>query len=85
MIDKIALVASIALPLCNLPLILRIIKRRSSDDISIFWAMGVWLCLLAMLPSGLKSDFLVWKVFSVANFSLFSLVALVTLLFHNKR
>ena len=68
MIDKIALVASIILPLWNIPLILRIIKRRSSEDISVFWAVGVWICLLGILPSGLKSDFLVWKAFAIGNF-----------------
>ena len=85
MIDKIALIASIILPLWNVPLIMRIIKRRSSGDISIFWAIGVWVCLLAMFPSGLRSDFLVWKVFTIANFSLFSFVAFFTVLFHNKK
>ena len=81
----IALVASIVLPLWNIPLIVRIVKRRSSNDISVFWAIGVWVCLLAILPSGLKTDFLVWKVFSIFNFSLFSFVAFFTLLFHNRK
>ncbi|MFC1508108.1 hypothetical protein ACFL60_00285 [Candidatus Omnitrophota bacterium] len=85
MIDKIALVASVVLPLWNIPLIMRIIKRRSSGDISIFWAIGVWVCLLAILPSGLKSDFLVWKVFAVANFSFFTFVAVVTLIYYKKK
>ena len=85
MIDTIALIASITLPLCNIPLIIKIIKRRSSKDISLIWAFGVWLCLLAMLPSGLKSEFLVWKVFATANFAFFSLVAFFTLIFHNKK
>ena len=85
MIDKIALVASIVLPLWNIPLIIRIIKRRSSGDISLFWAVGVWACLLAMLPSGMRSDFLVWRVFTVANFSFFSFVAFFAVFFHNKK
>ena len=84
MIDKIALVASIVLPLWNIPLILRIIKRRSSKDISISWALGVWVCLLAILPSGIKSDFLAWKMFAIFNFFFFSCVAFCTVLFHNK-
>lgn len=85
MIDKIALIASIALPLWNIPLVIRIIKRRSSEDISLFWAIGVWVCLLAMLPSGLKNDFIVWKVFVIANFILFSFVAFVAILFHKNK
>ncbi|MFH1854256.1 MAG: hypothetical protein ABH815_02980 [Candidatus Omnitrophota bacterium] len=85
MIDKIALVASIILPLWNIPLVIRIIKRRSSEDISVFWAVGVWVCLLAILPSGLKSDFIVWKAFAIGNFVFFSGVTFCTLLFHKKK
>ena len=84
MVDNIALVASVVLPLWNIPLIIKIIKRRSSNDISVSWAVGVWVCLLAMLPSGIKSDFLVWKVFNVANFFFFSGVAFCTVLYHSK-
>ncbi len=85
MIDKIALAASIVLPLWNIPLIIRIIKRRSSGDISIYWAIGVWTCLLAMLPSGIRSDFLVWRVFTAANFVFFSFVAISTLIFRDRK
>lgn len=85
MVDKIALVASIVLPLWNIPLIIKIVKRRSSEDISVLWAIGVWVSLLALLPSGLKSDFLVWKVFAIANFLFFTFVAFVTLLFRRKK
>lgn len=85
MIDRIALVASIVLPLWNIPLMIRIIKRRSSKDISLFWAVGVWVCLLAILPSGVKSDFLVWKAFAICNFVFFSGVTFSTLLFRNKK
>ncbi|MBU4343251.1 MAG: hypothetical protein KKG01_06465 [Candidatus Omnitrophica bacterium] len=85
MIDKIALVASLVMPFWNIPLIIRIIKRRSSDDISIYWAVGIWLCLLAMLPSALKSDFIVWKAFAIGNLFMFTIVFLVTLLFHKKK
>jgi uncharacterized protein with PQ loop repeat len=85
MIDKIALAASIILPLWNIPLMMRIIKRRSSEDISLFWAIGVWLCMAAMLPSGLKSDLIVWKVFAIGNLVFFSGVTFCTLLFHKKK
>ncbi|MFH1478246.1 MAG: hypothetical protein ABIG92_00540 [Candidatus Omnitrophota bacterium] len=85
MIDKLALISSIILPLWNIPLIIKIIKRRSAEDISMSWAIGVWTCLLIMLPSGLKTDFLVWKAFTVSNFILFSGVAFSTVLFHKKK
>ena len=84
MIDKIALIASVILPLWNIPLIMRIIKRRSARDISLYWAIGVWVSLLAMLPSGIRNDFIVWKVFTICNFLLFSFVLLAAIIFHNK-
>jgi uncharacterized protein with PQ loop repeat len=46
MTEKIALIAAIILPLWNIPLIVRIIRRRSSKDISRAWAVGVWLCFV---------------------------------------
>lgn len=82
MIQKIALIAAIILPLWNIPLIARIIKRRSSKDISLYWVIGVWVCFVLMLPSGIKSSDIVWKVFNIVNFFFFSLVAFFSLLFY---
>jgi len=76
-ITKVGVVAAIALPLWNIPLIKRIIKRKSSRDLSLWWVLGVWGCLLLMLPSGLITDDIVWKTFNIANFFLFSFVAVV--------
>ena len=85
MIQQIALVAAIVLPLCNIPLIVRIIKRRSSEDVSMYWAFGVWICLILMLPSGLVSRDLVWRVFSIANLAMFTAVVIVILAYHKRR
>lgn len=82
MLQKIGLIAAIILPLWNIPLIIRIIKRRSSKDISLYWAVGVWVCLLLMFPSGIISQDIVYKVFTVVNFCFFSCVAFFTVLFH---
>ena len=79
MIHKIALVAAIILPFWNIPLILRIIKRKSSQDMSIYWAIGVWVCLALMAPSAFVSKDLVWRVFSIMNLILFSGVTLTVL------
>ena len=68
------LVAAILLPLWNIPLILRIRQRRSSRDLSLWWVFGVWACLLLMLPSGLQSADLVFRVFTVVNTILFTAV-----------
>lgn len=79
MVDKIALVAAIILPLWNIPLMARIVKRKSSRDISIYWALGVWVCFLLMAPSAFNSADLVWRVFNIVNLSLFTLVVILVL------
>lgn len=79
MIQKIALVAAIILPLWNIPLIIRIAKRKSSRDISIYWVLGVWICLALMAPSGFVSKDIVWRVFNIMNFILFSFVVISVL------
>lgn len=79
MIQKIALVAAIILPLWNIPLIIRIAKRKSSRDISIYWVLGVWVCLALMAPSGFVSKDIVWRVFNIMNFILFSFVVISVL------
>lgn len=84
MIQKIAMIASVVLPLWNIPLIYRIIQRKSSRDVSLAWALGVWSCLLFMLPSGLLTTDPVWKVYTISNLGLFSAVVIVVLLYRNK-
>ena len=74
----IGIVAAVILPFWNIPLIIRIQKRKSSQDISLFWVVGVWVCLLLMLPSAVVSSDIVFKVFSFVNIVFFSLVVLQT-------
>lgn len=81
MVNKIALIAAVILPLWNIPLIVRIIKRRSSRDISIYWALGVWVCIVLMAPSAFTSKDPVWRVYNVINFVLFSLVVVFVLIY----
>ena len=85
MAQKIALIAAVILPLWNIPLIVRIIKRKSSMDISIHWAIGVWVCFVLMAPEGFRSSDIVWRVFNIINLILFSAVALVVLIYRKKR
>ena len=85
MTHKIALIAAVVLPLWNIPLIARIIKRRSSDDISLYWALGVWFCFVLMAPEGFASQDLVWKVFNITNLALFSIVVFFVLIYRCKR
>ena len=75
----IALVAAIILPFWNIPLIVRIIKRKSSKDISIVWALGVWACFLLMAPEAFSSPDLVWRTFNMVNLVFFTIVVFVIL------
>ena len=76
-VEQMGLAASVSLPLWNIPLIIKIVKRRSSADISLSWVMGVWVCSLLMLPSGLLSKDIVLKTFSVVNILFFTGVMIV--------
>jgi len=80
----IALIAAIILPFWNIPLIVRIAKRRSSADISMYWAIGVWACLALMAPSSFISQDPVWRIFSIINFAFFSLVLVFVLIYKNR-
>lgn len=85
MVEKIALVAAIILPLWNIPLIVRIAKRKSSRDISIYWVVGVWTCFALMVPDGFVSEDLVWRTFNIVNFILFTVVLITVLVYRKER
>ena len=76
MIKTLGLIAAVVLPFWNIPLIIRISRRKSSQDISLWWTLGVFVCLLLMLPSGLVSTDPVFKLFSVVNIILFGAVVI---------
>ena len=76
MIETIGVIAAVLLPLWNIPLVVRIGRRKSSKDVSLWWTLGVFVCLLLMLPAGLTSTDAVFKVFSVVNIVLFSAVVI---------
>ena len=79
MIQMIGMIGAVVLPFFNIPLIARIIKRKSSQDISLVWAIGVWVGILMMAPSGFTSSDIVWRVFNYTNIVLFTCVVIVTL------
>lgn len=81
----IALVASVTLPLWNIPLIIRMFRRKSSEDISLSWALGVWVCIILMAPQGFRSDDIVWKSFNIVNVIMFSFVTATVVYFRIKK
>lgn len=78
---KIGLAAAVILPFWNIPLVVRIIKRKSSRDISLWWALGVWICVLCMAPAGFMSPDIVWRVFNIVNLFMFSFVVFFVVLY----
>ncbi len=81
--EQISLIAAVVLPFFNIPLIIKVIQRRSSRDISLSWALGVWVCILLMAPSGFKSEDVVWRVFNYVNIVFFTAVVIVVLRYRN--
>lgn len=81
LVRMIGMISAITLPFWNIPLILRIQQRKSSRDISLAWALGVWVCLVGMLPSGLSSTDGIFRIFTVINLIFFSAVVFQVLRF----
>jgi uncharacterized protein with PQ loop repeat len=81
---KISAWAGAVLPLFNIPLIIRIIKRKSADDISLVWLFGVWICILLMTPAVLASQNMAFRAFGWTNLVFFTVVVLVTVKYHHK-
>ncbi|MBI3323335.1 MAG: hypothetical protein HYZ95_02595 [Candidatus Omnitrophica bacterium] len=79
MIELVGMVGAILLPFWNIPLILRIQHRKSSRDISLGWALGVFACLVAMLPAGLRSADPIFRAFTVINLGFFTAVVVQVL------
>lgn len=81
----IGFVASMALPFFNIPLVVKIIRRRSSADISLIWLLGVFFCLLLMAPAALASPDFIFRIFGILNVVLFSGVVATALYFRCRK
>ncbi|MCB9799132.1 MAG: hypothetical protein H6757_00055 [Candidatus Omnitrophica bacterium] len=77
--QKIGFVAGVVLPFFNIPMIIRMVQRKSSDDFSLIWLLGVWICFVLMLPSALISEDFVFKAFGIMNITFFSCVVVIAL------
>ena len=47
--------AAVILPLWDIPLMVRVVQRKSSQDISMVWAVGLWISSVFMAPSAFIS------------------------------
>ena len=84
-IKIVGVVASVVLPLFNIPLVLKIRKRGSSNDYSLTWTFGILGCLLLMLPSALLTPDIVFKVFGIINLVTFLIVVFYILKYHSHK
>ena len=80
-IEQAGLLGGVLMPFWNIPLMIRIIQRRTSSDISLTWLFGVWGCIVAMYPSTRITGDVVLRSFGISNLVLFSLVVLVVLFY----
>lgn len=83
-IQMTALVGGIVLPLFNVPLILKIKERKSSADISLLWAIGVWICIVLMTPQAVRSDDISFRIYGYVNIVFFSGVVFYVLKYRRK-
>ena len=82
MIKYLGMVSAVAMPFFDIPLIVRIVRRKSSEDISLVWVVGIYTCILGMLPSSLISIDPILVAFSIANTLLFTAVVIVVFMYH---
>jgi uncharacterized protein with PQ loop repeat len=84
-LSHVGTVAGFVLPFFNIPLILRILKRKSSDDLSLIWVSGVWVCIVLMTPAALMSDDLTFKLFGISNVIFFTAVVYFTFKYRSRK
>ena len=82
MIQTLGMVNGNIMPFFNIPLIVRIVRRRSSEDISLFWVVGAWICVMGMVPQSLQSPDPVLMMFGIVNGLFFTGVFVSVLFFH---
>jgi hypothetical protein len=70
------------MPFFDIPLIWRVMQRKSSEDISLVWTFGIWVCILGMLPSSLVSPDPILKAFAIVNTLLFTAVVVAVVWYH---
>ena len=78
-VEWLGLAAGVIMPCFNVPLILRMIRRKSSQDLSVTWALGVWSCIILMTPQALVSSDMAFKGFGIVNLFSFSGVVFLVL------
>jgi len=76
MIKIVGMISAVAMPFFDIPLIARIIRRKSSEDISLVWTVGIYVCILGMLPASLASSDPILIAFGIVNAIFFTAVVI---------
>jgi len=76
-VKTIGFLAAVILPLWDIPLMVHIIKRKSSQDISLGWAFGLWLSSVLMAPSAFIGKDRVAMGFNAVNVAMLTGVLIV--------
>ena len=78
------MISSVVLPFFNIPLMMRMVRRKSSEDLSLVWVVGVFFCIVGMVPAALRSSDVIFKVFEIVNLIFFSGVTFLTIRYRIK-
>jgi uncharacterized protein with PQ loop repeat len=71
--------AAVIMPLWDIPLIMRVIKRKSSQDISKGWITGLWLSSVMMTPSAFIAADKIAIGFNIVNVIMLTAVLVVVI------
>jgi hypothetical protein len=77
-----ALISAVVMPIFNIPLIWRVMRRKSADDISAIWVIGVWVCTMGLTPTYLRSPDRILNIFGIINGICFTGVFVAVLYYH---
>ena len=77
--------AAVVLPLWDIPLMVRVIRRKSSQDISLGWAFGLWTSSVLMAPSAFVSGDRAAMGFNTVNVTMLTAVLIVVLKYRKGR
>ncbi|MBF0570874.1 MAG: hypothetical protein HQL12_03280 [Candidatus Omnitrophica bacterium] len=73
--------AAVILPLWDIPLMLRVVQRKSSQDISMVWAVGIWTTAVLMAPSAFISGDKISIGFNIMNVIMLTGVLIVVIIY----
>jgi uncharacterized protein with PQ loop repeat len=84
--DTIALWAGIVLPLWDIPLIMHIIRRQSSADISVIWMWGLWGSSVLMAPaSWIERSNPAAVAFNIVNVTALTVLLIVVMKYRERK